>query len=125
MPLQATAMMTQACVLLIPSKCIRACMCTCVSVFQSALQSRQAGDSPVCVCVCVCAYTQAVTFNETLCLRGLSLTATMMLVFEVYVAKQPLAGMPSREDLCAWSYVNALMYGEVSVCVCVCVCVCV
>ncbi len=64
-----------------------------------------------------------VTFNETLPLRGLCLTPTMMLVFELYLAKRAVAGMPSREDLSAWTYCQALALGQVCGCFCVFVCV--
>ncbi len=35
-----------------------------------------------------------------------------------YVAKQALASMPSREDLCAWAYLNCLASGEVRAAIC-------
>ncbi|EFJ52780.1 hypothetical protein VOLCADRAFT_86096 [Volvox carteri f. nagariensis] len=45
-----------------------------------------------------------VFFNETLRLIGVPLPPTALLVFEMYVAKQVVAGMPSREDLVAWAF---------------------
>ena len=39
----------------------------------------------------------------------------MMLVFELYLAKQAVAGLPTRESVVAWGYSSVLSKGEVSV----------
>lgn len=54
-----------------------------------------------------------VAFNERLSLAGLTLGATTLVVFELYLAKAGVAGMPSKELLVAWAYSSALARGQV------------
>eukprot|EP00955_Chlamydomonas_euryale_P089563 364478-Chlamydomonas_euryale.AAC.12 len=56
---------------------------------------------------------QSSTWNDTLTLRGLRLSPTMMLVFELYNAKPTVAGLPTREAMVAWAYTSLLHKGEV------------
>ncbi|GLI63028.1 hypothetical protein VaNZ11_005888, partial [Volvox africanus] len=54
---------------------------------------------------------QYVHFRESLRLVGVPLPPTAVLVFELYVAKQAVAGMPSREALVAWAFCPLMMLG--------------
>lgn len=54
------------------------------------------------------------TWNDTAVLRGLRVSPTMMLVFEVYLAKVNVAGLPTHEALIAWGYTSLVTpQGEV------------
>ncbi|KAG1676617.1 hypothetical protein FOA52_008746 [Chlamydomonas sp. UWO 241] len=51
-------------------------------------------------------------WNDTITLRGLRITPTMMLVFELYNAKPAIAGLPAPESIVAWGYSSLLAKGE-------------
>eukprot|EP00878_Enallax_costatus_P034475 GHUV01038227.1.p1 GENE.GHUV01038227.1~~GHUV01038227.1.p1 ORF type:complete len:320 (+),score=114.50 GHUV01038227.1:447-1406(+) len=52
-------------------------------------------------------------FNETLSLKGVRLASSTQLVFELYMAKPGLAGLPTKEVLVAWTVAPLLQNGQV------------
>ncbi len=54
-------------------------------------------------------------WSETVMLRGIKLSASSMLVFELWMAKPGIAGMPTRERLVAWAQAPMLQQGKVLV----------
>ena len=56
----------------------------------------------------------SVTWNDSAVLKGIKVSPTMMLVFEVYLAKLNVADLPSNEALVAWGYTSLVSpQGEV------------
>jgi hypothetical protein len=52
-------------------------------------------------------------FHEGLSIKGLRLSASVQLVFELYCAKPSVAGLPSKELLVAWAATPVLQGGQV------------
>lgn len=52
-------------------------------------------------------------FNETLSLKGVKLASSTQLVFELYMAKPGLAGLPTKEVLVGWTVAPLLQNGQV------------
>ena len=46
-------------------------------------------------------------------MRGLTLSPTALLVFELYVGKQAVAGMPVKEAIVAWAHASVVKHGQV------------
>jgi hypothetical protein len=63
-------------------------------------------------------------FQEAFSIKGLRLSASLQLVFELYCAKPSVAGLPSKELQVAWAATPVLQGGQVGAIGCVCVCVC-
>jgi hypothetical protein len=53
-------------------------------------------------------------FNEGLSLKGVSLSASSTLVFELHMAKPGLAGLPTKDALVGWTALPVLSNGQVS-----------
>lgn len=53
------------------------------------------------------------SFNERLSLKGMKLASSTQLVFELYMAKPGLAGLPTKELLVGWTTVPLLQSGQV------------
>lgn len=52
-------------------------------------------------------------FHESLSIKGLRLSASIQLVFELYCAKPSVAGLPTKELLVAWAATPLLQGGQV------------
>lgn len=52
-------------------------------------------------------------FKESLTLKGVKLAPSMQLVFELYMAKPGLAGLPTKEVLVGWTMAPLLQSGQV------------
>ena len=52
-------------------------------------------------------------FGESLTLKGLKISATTMVLFEVYMSKPGVAGLPTQEVLVAWAVAPVLVNGQV------------
>ena len=55
-------------------------------------------------------------FHESLNLKGIRLSASLQLVFELYCAKPSVAGLPTKELLVAWAAAPLLQGGQVRGC---------
>jgi len=55
-------------------------------------------------------------FHESLSIKGLRLSASIQLVFELYCAKPAVVGLPSKELLVAWAAMPLLQGGQVGGC---------
>jgi hypothetical protein len=52
-------------------------------------------------------------FGESLTLKGLRVSATTTVLFEVYMSKPGVAGLPTQEVLVAWAVAPVLVNGQV------------
>lgn len=52
-------------------------------------------------------------FQESLCIKGVRLSASLHLVFELYCAKPAVAGLPTKELLVAWAATPLMQGGQV------------
>jgi hypothetical protein len=57
--------------------------------------------------------TGVANFNEGLSLKGVSLSGSSSLVFELHMAKPGLAGLPTKEVLVGWAALPVLSNGQV------------
>lgn len=52
-------------------------------------------------------------FHESLSIKGVRLSSSLTLVFELYCAKPSVAGLPTKELLVAWAATPLLQGGQV------------